>query len=77
MVLQIHSIALILCIESLLLTSCGLIPPEKTDLTVEPYAVFSSNAEYVGVEKDKIVCIDGVSGELLLADAAGMWYRLR
>ena len=64
-------IVLFLCIESLLLTSCGLIPPEKPALTVEPYAVFSSNTEYIGVAKDKIVCIDGVSGELLLADTAG------
>ena len=70
MALQIP-IVLFLCIESLLLTSCGLIPPEKPALTVEPYAVFSSSTEYVGVAKDKIVCIDGVSGELLLADAAG------
>lgn len=54
-------IVLFLCIESLLLTSCGLIPPEKPALTVEPYAVFSSNTEYIGVAKDKIVCIDGVS----------------
>ena len=39
--------------------------------TVEPYISFPTGTEYMGQIKDKIVCIDGTSKDLIIADTSG------
>ena len=68
-------ISVLLCVELLLVTSCNSYSMDgpKNDAigTVEPYISFPTGTEYMGQIKDKIVCIDGTSKDLIIADTSG------